>query len=172
MIYAVAVVAQRHGIDSQELADRLDVHNRRRDAAVAEMKADGRLSSLRQYAEAIGAVPDFDLYEAVMLLIDRSGYGFWNNTGIVLDGRTDRNHSGFDWEELGPLGEHRLDLFIFLLAIGIIVSVADVAPRTTAQAEHGNDADDRGPPAERDVPLLTAAPSAPPAQAGHFLLLA
>ncbi len=165
----MAILAQRRGLCVQEVSARLDLHRRQALEARAELKANGRGCSLREFAEALGSVPDSDLADEYAEIVGRSGWGCWKRTGIVLDGRTNRNHSGFDWEELGPLGWHRLDLFIFLLAIGIIVSVA---PRVTAQAEHGNDADDRGPPAERDVPLLTAAPSAPPAQAGHFLLLA
>lgn len=166
--YATVIVAQRHGIAPQELADRLDANRRSTDEALADCPSDDRPPhrSVGRFTEIVIGVPDWELAAEVRRMLMRSAFGYWTRTGIVLDGRTNRDHAGWLWDELGPHGERRMNLFIFLLAIGIVGSVVSLA---TAQADHGNDADDRGPPCQRDVPLLTAAPSAPPAQAGRYL---
>ncbi len=163
----MAVVAQRHGIDPGDLAERLEVNRCLTDEAVDDLYSNGRGRPLDEFAAVLSAIPDHEHADEVGEIIGRSGWAFWKRIGIALDGRTDRNHSGIDWEELGPLGERRLDLFLFLLILGSVASLA--MPSAPTNDDHGHDADDRGPPSQRDVPLLTAAPSAPPAQAGHHL---
>jgi hypothetical protein len=168
--YVVAIVAQRQGIDPSELAGRLEVNRRLTDEVVAALYAAGRGPSLDDYIAALTALPDYELVDEIEEVTGQLGYGFWERTGIVLDGRTDRNHSGHEWEELGPQGSCRLDLFLLVLTLGLLAS--HVMPLAPTNGDHGQDVDDRGPPSQRDVPLLTAAPSAPPARAGHSLLLA
>jgi hypothetical protein len=169
--YAVAIVAQRHGIDPEELAERLEVNRLASEQATAGLEPeDDAPTPPIPYRDIVMGVPDWELVAEVARVIGRSGWAFWKRVGIALDGRTDRNHSGYGWERLGPHGAHRLDLFLFLLTLGLVASLA--MPSAPTNDDHGHDADDRGPPSQRDVPLLTAAPSAPPAQAGHPLLLA
>lgn len=159
--YAVTIVAQRRGISRDELLGRLATHELEVIALLVSFTRDG---SLIPQAQALDSIPGADFADEVESIVSLSGWGFWNRTGIVLDGRTDRYHSG-NWEELGPLGEHRLELLLALLAIG-----SDSTPSEPAVVRR--DDDDRDPPGLRDVTTLVAAPSAPPAQAGRMLSLA